>query len=83
MSVAPLSRTAARARRQREAKRAESDAALKDNTRADAFVQQFVGMTPAQIEAWIDANVTTLAQARTLFKKLSIMLLLLARERYR
>lgn len=79
----PISRAESRARRQIDAQRAEADAAIIESTRADAFVQQFVGMSPAQIEAWIDANVTSLSQTRMLLKKLSIMLLLLARERYR
>jgi hypothetical protein len=78
-----ISRADARARRLVETQRAAHDAALQQQAKADAFVQQFIGMTPAQIEAWIDANVTTVAGARSLFKKMALMLLLLARDRYR
>ena len=77
------SRTEFRAARLLAAQRADEDTALKSSARADAFLQQFVNMTPAQVDAWIDANVTTVAQARVLFKKMALMLLLLARERYR
>lgn len=83
MAIVQVSRSQARRLAIEAAERAAADNALRDNTRADAFVQQFVSMTPAKVEAWIDANVTTIAQARALFKKMALMLLLLARERYR
>lgn len=34
------------------------------------MLQALKGMTPAQIDTWMAANVTTLAQARTLMGKM-------------
>jgi len=63
--------------------RSAKDAEERQAARLDNFVKQFVGMTPAQVEAYIDANVTTLAGARGLLKKMGIMLLILARNELR
>jgi hypothetical protein len=76
-------RTFARAERKRlVAKLADEDQA-KAAAKADAFVQQFVEMTPAQVAAWFDANVTDLASARLAMKRMAIMLLLLAKREFR
>lgn len=57
--------------------------AILTNVKADAFVQKFIAMSPAQISTYIDNNMTDLASARQLLKKAFIMLLLLARKEYR
>jgi len=51
--------------------------------RADAFVQNFINSTPTQVVNYIDTNVTDLASAKTVLKKMSLMLLLLARKEYK
>lgn len=49
---------------------------------ADSFVGTFIAMSPAQIEGYIDANVTDLASARNVMKKMAKMVLLLARREF-
>jgi hypothetical protein len=49
--------------------------------RVDAAISALRNRTPAQVDAWIDANVTTLAEARTVLKILARILAILARER--
>ena len=49
----------------------------------DAFVRNFIAMTPAQLQAYINANTGSLAQMRTLVSKLALMLLTLAKREYR
>ena len=61
----------------------EQLAKAKTDAKADAFVQQFVEMTPAQISTYVDGNVTDLASARLLLKRLSIMMLFLAKQAYK
>ncbi|HEX6829379.1 MAG TPA: hypothetical protein VF104_10415 [Burkholderiales bacterium] len=39
--------------------------------RADAQVRALMAMTPAQIDAWMTANVTNLAQARAVLTRLA------------
>lgn len=51
--------------------------------RADATLEAIKGMTPAQIDAWMVANVTNLGQARTVITKLAIAVSILWRERAR
>ena len=67
---------------QREAHRASIEQAKAD-TRADNFVQQFVNMTPAQLIAYVNANVSNLADAKQLLTKLALMLLAIAKEQYK
>lgn len=62
--------------RQKEAAEGAARAAI----RQDAFVAAFAAMTPAQIEDYVDANGTTLAQLRAIQKKTLKLLRLLARE---
>jgi hypothetical protein len=76
-------RTYARAERKRLVARIADEDAAKTAAKADAFVQQFVDMTPAQVSAWFDANVTDLASARTAMKRMALMLLLLAKREFR
>lgn len=40
------------------------------STRSDAVFASLKGSTPADIDAWIDANVNNLAQARRVLKAL-------------
>lgn len=76
-------RTWARAERKRllalQAERVEAKQAAK----ADAFVQAFVDMTPAQVVAYVASNVTDLASARQLLTKMALMLLLLAKKEFK
>jgi hypothetical protein len=78
-----LSRAQARALRAATAAADESDAAIRSSVKADAFVQQFMAMTPAQVATYVDAQVTDLASARLMLKRMALMLLLLARHEYR
>jgi hypothetical protein len=67
------------ARRQQK----EADAAHAAAVKADAFVQTFVAMTPAEVSDYVNANTGTLAQTRALLNKMALMLLALARREYR
>ena len=49
----------------------------------DAFVQQFIEMSPAQVIAYVNSNVSNLADAKQLLTKLALMLLVVAKEQYR
>lgn len=49
----------------------------------NAFVEQFISMTPAQVTNYINNNVTNLASAKDVINKMALMLLLLARREYR
>ena len=48
--------------------------------KADAAVQALRTRTPAQVDAWVDSNVTTLAEARAVLKILARIVALLARQ---
>jgi hypothetical protein len=50
--------------------------------KADAFVQNFITLTPAEVSTYVDANTQDVAEVRALLNKISIMMLLLARERF-
>ena len=76
-------RTYAREERKRLIIKLADEDAAKTAAKADAFVQQFVEMTPAEVAAWFDANVTDLASARTAMKRMALMLLLLAKREFR
>ena len=60
-----------------QAARDQAAAAL-DALRADALARDLTGRlrtaTPAQIDAWVDAQVTDLASARTMFKRILLVL---------
>jgi hypothetical protein len=62
---------------------AASDAVSNANVRTDAFVQTFIGMTPAEVSDYIDNNTANLATTRELLKKMAVMLLILARREFR
>jgi hypothetical protein len=55
--------------------------AIRAELRLDAAVQALRTRTPAQVDAWLDANVTDLSSARAVLKILARILALLARER--
>lgn len=65
----------------RQAKAA--DEAAKAAVKADSFVGNFIAMTPAQVETYVQANVTNLATARDVIAKMGVMLLLLARREFK
>ena len=56
-------------------------AAILATLKADAAVQALRTRTPAQVDAWIDAQVNSLADARAVLKILARILALLARQR--
>lgn len=51
--------------------------------KADTFVTNFIAMTPAEVSAYIEANVTNFASAKNTISKLALMVLLLARREFR
>ncbi len=59
------------------------DDAAKADVKADNFVNNFIAMTPAQVTAYINSNVTDLASAKNVIGKLALMVLLLARREFR
>lgn len=62
---------------------AAADAAAKAAVKADSFVGTFIAMTPAQVETYVQNNVTSLATAKDVIAKMGVMLLLLARREFR
>jgi hypothetical protein len=67
------------AQRQQQAADEAEAAAVKEDT----FVRSFVGMTPTQLTAYINANTGNLTQMRALVTKMALMLLVLAKREYR
>lgn len=63
-------------------RQAAADEAARMAVKADAFVAQFIAMTPAQVADYVDNNTATLAAARVLLKKTALMVLLLARREF-
>jgi hypothetical protein len=61
----------------------EAAAAAKLEIKADAFVNSFIAMTPAEVTAYINTNVTSLVTAKTVINKLALMVLLLARREFK
>lgn len=59
-----------------------ADKAARAQIKADAFVAQFIAMTPAEVANYVDNNTANLAAARALLKKMALMLLLLARQEF-
>lgn len=62
---------------------AAADAQARLDVKADAFVQTFIEMTPAQVTTYITNNVTDLASAKSVINKLALMVLFLAKREYR
>lgn len=65
----------------RQAKAA--DEAAKATVKADSFVGNFIAMTPAQVETYVQNNITNLATAKDVIAKMGVMLLLLARREFK
>lgn len=65
------------------AARAELDdqRAMRATLRQDGTVAFLRTHTPAEIDAWVVANVTDLASAKTLLRKLAVVVAYMARER--
>lgn len=59
---------------------ANQDAADAVAAKAYAKLSALAAMTPAQVQAWVSANVTTLAQAQDAIATLAIAVSLLARK---
>lgn len=59
-----------------------TDASHRDAVKADTFVQNFIAMTPAQVETYVNNNTANLAEVRSLLTKMGIMLLILARKQF-
>jgi hypothetical protein len=61
----------------------DQDAADLAATRADALITALITRTPAQIDAYIEANVTSLASARDVLKLLAKCVAIVARAQLR
>ena len=53
-----------------------------DEVKQDTFVSNFISMSPTEVGAYIDSNVTDLASAKNVINKLALMMLLLARQEF-
>ena len=62
------------------ATKAAQDAADAATAKADAKVAAIGAMTPAQVKAWVTANVATLADAKDLITTLAVVISILARK---
>lgn len=60
-----------------------ADQLASGQVKLDAFVQNFVGMTPTQVESYITNNTANLAAVRALLIKMGLMLLILAKRELR
>lgn len=59
--------------------KAEAQLQVENDARADAFIQQFVQYNAQQVQNYVDANVTDLASAKAVLKKLALICLALAK----
>lgn len=66
----------------REARQA-ADSAAREAAKADTVIQYLRDHTPAECEAYVQANVTDLASARALMKKFAVALCVLAKQNLR
>ena len=62
------------------ATKAAQDATDAATAKADAKVAAIGAMTPAQVKAWVTANVSTLADAKDLITTLAVVISILARK---
>jgi pantothenate synthetase len=83
MALIPISRAQAKIIKAALAAETATQEEMTNAAKADAFVQNFINSTPTQVVDYIDANVTDLASAKNVLKKMSLMLLLLARKEYK
>lgn len=61
--------------------KAADQQAVTDAAKADAFVQTFVGYDASQVQEYVETNVTDLASAKAVIKKLALICLALAKTR--
>jgi hypothetical protein len=69
-----------------EAARRQADAAKQAEAATvalDAFVQDFIAMTPAGVETYVANNTPNIAAMRSLVSKMALMLLILAKNQFR
>ena len=50
------------------------------DARSDALLMQLKAMTPTQAAAWVETNVTNLAQAKVVLKVFAKMLVIVAKD---
>lgn len=63
------------------AKQKQDNAEASEATvKADAFFAQFTGMTPAQLDTYIDNNASNLAGLRTVVKRIAKIVLIMAQR---
>jgi hypothetical protein len=55
----------------------------KATAKADAFVRTFIAMTPDEVASYVNGNVTDLASARVLLRRMALMMLYLAKQAYK
>jgi len=58
----------------------DQDTDHKVRVKRDAVIQTLQNATPAQIDNWIEANVNSLAEAKTVLKAMAKVIALLARK---
>lgn len=75
--------TATPAREAATATRRQGDAAAVTAAKAEPVIQYLVSHTPAECAAYVNANVTTLAQAKDMLAKFAMALSVLARRELR
>jgi hypothetical protein len=63
--------------------RSQVDANAAIAIKADAFVRNFIAMTPAEVKGYISANVTADPSVKKVLEKAMLLLLLLARREFR
>jgi len=66
-----------------ERQRVESDKADQIATKANATIQAFIAMTPAQVKQYVANNSGTVAEQAGLIETLALMVLMLARAEFR
>lgn len=55
---------------------------IRASIKGDNFIQQLRTMTPADVDAYIQNNVTDLASAKVVLRKLAYVIAILAREQF-
>ena len=62
---------------------AAEEQANRNSVKTDAFVQQFINMTPAELSTYIANNGGTIAALRFIVNKLALIVLYIAKDRYK
>lgn len=73
---------AASAEETAQRQKAANDDAAKAEVKADAFIANFITLTPTQVATYVDNNTATLATMRALVKKLALVTLTLAKKEF-